>query len=93
MPRRCRPAPLGADGKPRFNEAAASNAAEILAADTADEILTGSFNEAAASNAAEIPLHITTQATRKTASMRPRQVMPRRWWKPCKTGRKRAELQ
>ena len=61
-----------------FNEAAASNAAEIGEWTKELLLLLRSFNEAAASNAAEIGLHISVFGPRDTASMRPRQVMPRR---------------
>ena len=66
-------------GLPSFNEAAASNAAEITRASAPPSWVTSCFNEAAASNAAEIakgaaPRHGVVA----TASMRPRQVMPRR---------------
>ena len=41
------------------------------------------FNEAAASNAAEMHVLANERLGRLEASMRPRQVMPRRWtWLP-----------
>ena len=61
-----------------FNEAAASNAAEIARLAAARRAETACFNEAAASNAAEIIPYSTLVRQTFGASMRPRQVMPRR---------------
>ena len=78
MPRRF-PNILG-KGNPqgRFNEAAASNAAEIMPSSMAWWSAACCFNEAAASNAAEIVERGRKKGARRSASMRPRQVMPRR---------------
>ena len=63
-----------------FNEAAASNAAEMSVAATTFWRSARRFNEAAASNAAEIiPAEQAGAAEEAVASMRPRQVMPRRF--------------